>query len=536
MKNKYTALTIGPIYKTFLNVRKTREIWAASYMFSYLMKQVILNLESKGIEPGCFIVPFVNKKALEYKGVGIIPDRLIFESNSGDYQLLQDAISEAVKKFAGCISDNPAGVEDYLNDYLRFYSIEKELPDGANIIAEMFNHLDTLELQEIPVADENAAQLFLFSFFRKINKSPFFSENNFQKDDQANKNLRLIDVNGNVRFESVAEIATAELKNNPEVDYRNFVNTHLWKEVDGDIDSDQKFIESLEEKYESLFKTYHKYIAIIKADGDKIGKTIENLKGDASRLKNFSEGLLNWAFDCDEVVRSYGGVPIYIGGDDLLMFAPVSFNNKTILDMVDVIDASFKKAMSGFPEVSLSYGISITYYKYPMFEAVCKVDELLKQAKDFSGQRNAVCIRLLKHSGAVFETTFGKSDEVNTKEKLQDVVNCIGNLDKNKGKSFLNSVAYFLRENETLVKQIGKDKARVENFFANNFEGYKREKDLKALDGKKEKRKPKANYLKKVEELLTHTFEHLPNTEDVLPSVYSSLRIARFIKGMEDGK
>ncbi|MDR2511860.1 MAG: hypothetical protein LBC89_05325, partial [Bacteroidales bacterium] len=35
--NTYTAISIGPIYKTLTMARKPLEIWAASYLFSYLM-------------------------------------------------------------------------------------------------------------------------------------------------------------------------------------------------------------------------------------------------------------------------------------------------------------------------------------------------------------------------------------------------------------------------------------------------------------------------------------------------------------------
>ena len=35
---KYTAISIGPIIKTLAMARKPRELWAASYLFSYLMK------------------------------------------------------------------------------------------------------------------------------------------------------------------------------------------------------------------------------------------------------------------------------------------------------------------------------------------------------------------------------------------------------------------------------------------------------------------------------------------------------------------
>jgi len=43
----YIALTIGPIYKTLSSAKKTRELWGGSYLFSYIMKQIILEFKER---------------------------------------------------------------------------------------------------------------------------------------------------------------------------------------------------------------------------------------------------------------------------------------------------------------------------------------------------------------------------------------------------------------------------------------------------------------------------------------------------------
>ena len=42
--NNYLAITIGPIYKTIQQARSTREIWAASFVFSLMMKEILKQL------------------------------------------------------------------------------------------------------------------------------------------------------------------------------------------------------------------------------------------------------------------------------------------------------------------------------------------------------------------------------------------------------------------------------------------------------------------------------------------------------------
>ena len=541
----YIALTLGPIYKTFANVRKTRELWAASYMFSYLMRETIKNLKRKGIIANDIIIPFVNQAAVDYKGVGIFPDRLIFKSKQGDYDKLTLAFQDAVSSLASYFK-NSTNAESFLKEYLRMIAIEKELPAGANIIEEMFTHLNSLELMNFPLSQEMLKLNVLADFFTNVNEpnhNRFFTENNYEKGNS----LALKDINGNIRFESIMEIASSHFKGVLQKTYKKLVNKHLWNENNGDVDDKETdFISELKNAAGDKFKPHHKYIAIIKADGDKIGSAIKELNGDIVKLQKFSEALFNWAVSCDKAVRNYGAIPIYIGGDDLLMFAPISYGNQNIFDLIDAIDKSFTDAMKDYKGVSLSYGISITYYKFPLFEAVTKVDDLLLQAKRLSDNRNAVAIRVLKHSGSVLETSFEKGDNPNTFQIIKDVLHAIGENLETKEKSFLNSVGYFLRDNEKTLRLIYSETSRLEHFFKNNFDDYIADKELQSNVGKHAKRETKAAYLYNVKCLVKHIYKlRLTKTvkqlkdkdfEAALNEIYSIIRICRFIKGLEDEK
>lgn len=544
---KYIALTLGPIYKTFAHVRKTRELWAASYMFSYLMRETIKNLKQKGIKDNDIIIPFVNQTAEDYKGVGIFPDRLIFKSKQGDYDTLSLAFQEAVRSLARYFAYSTIA-ESFLKEYLRMIAIEKELPAGANIIEEMFTHLDSLELMNLPLSQEILTQNVLADFFTNVNKpnhNRFFTENNYDKENS----LAMKDINGNIRFESLMEIASSHFKSEKPEDYKDLVK-HLWNNNQGDVDDKETdFITELKKAAGDKFKPHHKYIAIIKADGDKIGSAIKELNGEIVKLQKFSEALFNWAVSCDKAVRNYGAIPIYIGGDDLLMFAPISYGNQNIFDLIDAVDKSFAEAMKDYKGVSLSYGISITYYKFPLFEAVTKVDDLLLQAKSLSDKRNAVAIRVLKHSGSVLETCFEKGNDPNTFQIIKDVLHAIDENLETKEKSFLNSVGYFLRDNEQTLRLVYSDKKRLENFFKNNFDDYVTNGELLENEGKFPKRESKAEYLNQVYCLLNKIYPLKITKDPILESkeyekqcvaalneIYSIIRICRFIKGLEDEK
>jgi CRISPR-associated protein Cmr2 len=51
----YLALTIGPIVETLSESKKTKELFAGSYLFSYIMKNILKKLNSNGYN---LIVPY----------------------------------------------------------------------------------------------------------------------------------------------------------------------------------------------------------------------------------------------------------------------------------------------------------------------------------------------------------------------------------------------------------------------------------------------------------------------------------------------
>ena len=81
---KYTAINIGPVVPTISMGRKPRELWAASFMFSFLMECII-----KQLPPDSIISP-ATLKTDEKLGIGLYPDRVFIK---GEF-----AVNEVVKK------------------------------------------------------------------------------------------------------------------------------------------------------------------------------------------------------------------------------------------------------------------------------------------------------------------------------------------------------------------------------------------------------------------------------------------------------
>ncbi len=466
---KYIGVTIGPIIKTIMKARKTRELFAASYIFSYIMKKIIIEFKKRE-----FILPHFDSDGIETKKyeIGIFPDRMIFEASEGDFDHLQEVIENILQDISSEIllhmrrrlkehlQIHTVNIEDkrttynaldvkeisnYLSNYFKIYFCEIENKKDYKDINEIVNsYLDSLELQEKFVPKETCD--FLADFFYYVNHS-FIMKDAFDKK---------------LSFPSIPEIAMHEL-NLPKSFFK--------------FDDDTKIYDDVEREFKN-FKQYHKYIAIICADADSMGKTIEDLNENKDFL-NLSSVLYEFAIKANEKIKENGGVTIYAGGDDLFFFAPIVSKNKNVIQIIYDLKEIFKELIKeklGKRKVkpTLSFGLSISYYKYPMNEALDISNDLLHLAKSMKERKdsepdkkkkNSFAFRVLKHSGKSYEGCFCFDSR-----EYSDIKNILcGTNAVNLPEKTINSLIYKLSQHKTMLMNIGSDKTRLENFFKNNF-------------------------------------------------------------------
>lgn len=206
------------------------------------------------------------------------------------------------------------------------------------------------------------------------------------------------------------------------------------------------------EKEKSL-KPYHKYIAFVKADGDHLTDTITKLKKQGRSVAELDKCLLEYNLNIIKLIESndYQGKAIFLGGDDLLFFAPVRNGEKNIFTLLQEINTAFNTAMKDLPAPpTLSFGVSISYYKYPMFEAIDKAEKLLQQAKDAG--RNSIAWYLRKHSGQVCQSIINKK-YAEVYAQCTELINH-GMISKYSSENLLNSFTYWLMENKAIIMHI----------------------------------------------------------------------------------
>lgn len=538
---KYIGITIGPIFKTFELAEKTREFWGASYLFSWLCKNILAKIldenREQRIKPEQILLPFSDGYQEEGKGIGIYPDRIILEEKGEqqyDYVVaaileakkqLKDEIYTSIQKYerydpyakilkAPVISEGneerKKQLEDFLFRYFQVYSLEvseKELQlknDGKTLglIKNINFYLDHLELRSaITGFDPNPIKVFL----RGINFS-FLTKEAFNKNfdhfpslpEIATTELRFIqDENGDYPFrKGIEELCYESLQ---KAKKREQINTESKKEDYNNKELTDIKPDSAEREDDDLLRnifqlpgiskhlrTYHRYVAIIHADGDRMGQIIGPLE--AAKVSGFSKDLMAFAKEANQVIAGkhfwqgksddwgYGGAPIYIGGDDLVFFAPVVSRQaldgkvqlRTIFHLIRELDQVFEsifnqktgdryeKYADTKKRPCISYGISITYIKFPLQEAYQNSRKLLEQVKtEEFATRNRLNFNVQKHSGQCFGCIIDK----NNKEVFDSILSLLEEHgDKGDGPQgkecdvFVNSVITKLKHYEEIVK------------------------------------------------------------------------------------
>ncbi|QGA53951.1 type III-B CRISPR-associated protein Cas10/Cmr2 [Sulfolobus sp. E5-1-F] len=204
----------------------------------------------------------------------------------------------------------------------------------------------------------------------------------------------------------------------------------LFEEATSTYFDDQQLRKSLQNR---LKKAPHTYYSIIKGDGDGIGKiltgqlsevlsisegtttefylkhalNVKNKQDIIGRLKErpttfiitpsylttISQMLMRIAIRDAEIIYENYGIPVYVGGDDILALAP-NEDIKSINPTIEIITKTRENYMGtpqsnhfdkyGLPlfPTTRSYAVYVMHYREPIYWPISQMNELLDKAKD----------------------------------------------------------------------------------------------------------------------------------------------------------
>jgi CRISPR-associated protein Cmr2 len=429
--NKYYGLSIGPITKTINSARKTLPLWFSSYIFSYIMENIYINL--KGKEDIEILLPYVDEQKIEkienieYKkysriGAGIYPDKLFIEvKNNKDnvfFGVIDNTKIKLKKIFKEMISEEMPDnkIIAFVDNYFMFYIVEltqEKTSEEKNVKEKLSNLLDHFEnniniSKKIEYLNEESIIENIFEKNKKIKEHDIFKNsglkdiNLFDKNDDENKDLNL----------SVENI--------------------------------------MEKNYKSDNSKYEKYIAYVYADGDSLGKKILN----EDKNRNVSKSIFNFSLEAAKLINEYNGLSVYTGGDDLSFIVPLKTENnnneiKTIFELLKDLTNSYNKNFKSVNDkyndkdkkTTLSFGVNIVSHKYPLNEARKQSYDLLSGAKkEFKG-KNRTKVNVKKSSGVNYSINYNNDLYKKIIEEDKEKYNILDSIINKEDKNILNSLS-----------------------------------------------------------------------------------------------
>ena len=352
---QYIAVTIGPIFDTMSLVSTPAALWASSYMFSNITATICNLLIDSGIKEEEIITPYFSQTDTELlgrrDGVGLFHDHIIFVAEGYDI-----AAFKAIREKALALVSDIYGVDfDYMKQYVQIAAVKYR---AENPILGCEYMLNSRELEKPFVAKDPDQPLL-----KKL----------FAGEGSANEWIKKI-----ARRLGVLE---------------------KWQLLSGKNIKDLNMIVNPQPD-KTPTKKKHRYYAIVRSDGDNMSKIISSLCGDG-QFRSFSETCLNYCAQIADEVSRFDGVTIYAGGDDLLAILPCENRyGETPFEFIKRANKIFKNNFDQYNKpTSLSFGITMCYYKFPLYEALEDSASLLFGVAKDASRKNCTVIRLQKHSG-----------------------------------------------------------------------------------------------------------------------------------------
>lgn len=170
---------------------------------------------------------------------------------------------------------------------------------------------------------------------------------------------------------------------------------------------DQDVLKTVKKKLDEILTKYadgekpEPYYALLVADGDNMGTTIDNQQTKAAH-RALSQALSEFADGVAGIVKQHQGALIYAGGDDVMAYLPLH----TALDCIAHLSDTFHKKLeaTGFTNAegvvpTLSVGLTVAHHLEPLSNTLALARRAEKTAKGVSG-KNALAIISSKRSGA----------------------------------------------------------------------------------------------------------------------------------------
>lgn len=405
------GITNGPIFDTIQEASSPVALWFASAVFSEYTRMLCSKITAE-ISDALILSPYYDEYSDLSDGVGKFHDRIIFKSNETEVQL-KDALKQIIDRTKSEMIElflDPKFQDDESRKTDNGFS-ERDIESGRTFLQTY------LYSEFVILSDENVQDNAVLAISDALDAMELMRD--FPGNDHGNPFRKLFagrDAASNLYLKNCALLRKVTVKPNPLID------------SDGNVLSIEKIAKggtnTSKDPNRSAKLKKHYYYAVVSADGDGMGNYLKKI--DDAHVKDFSKCCFDYVVEAAARIHEFGGMPIYAGGDDMLFLAPVESTDgkKTIYKLCAEINELFQrklsenrelnavKAIQDAPKPTISFGISIQFVKYPLYEALAEsrylLDGIVKSSK---ATRNSMAVCLQKHSGQTISLRISNPSE-----------------------------------------------------------------------------------------------------------------------------
>lgn len=449
------AMSVGPVQEFIAAARRTRDLWLGSYLLSEVSKAAARSLRDEG---GRLIFPHPDTDLASGDETVHVANVILAELPSGDPRQVTQRARQAAQQrwlvFAKQAWDEARPIirkeiwDDQVDDVLEFYAAWVPCSDD-------YRH-DRKQVMRLLAGRKNLRDFLVARGRAGVPKSSLDGQRESVLSDPAVESwpssvrvrLRLregeqLDVVGLVKraaggtrpYPSVARIAADPWVRGQQHKEAFQAVYELCDRLPGEVLhrlNEQRFPQFAPFPFEgtALYPSrYHEwqeeadtltgqtlrdletalhelpevspYLAVLVADGDRMGAAIANLP-DAEVNRQFSETLAGFAGHAQTIVQQHHGVLVYAGGDDVLALVPVD----QCLECARRLHDDFLQRLADYGRPSLSVGIAIAHFLENLEDLLEYGRAAERKAKAFPG-KNALAVQLRKRSGAPISVCAG---------------------------------------------------------------------------------------------------------------------------------
>lgn len=353
---KYVGITIGPISNALQYAKDPQSLWFACGIFSEISRGIceLITAPNCSFEDVVIYTPYYFHGMKVDDGVAKTHDRIVFSANHVEEQVL-DKIIALVKE-----------------DVCDLFPVEYHSVEYREFLKQYFQ-IHYICLNE----NENLHQNCMMSIYPYLRDMELLQQKNMGTELNA-----FFDLFGQREDERSFRIMTSPMAHLIKKGAAQFFN------VRGEFKSVSEIANpSLPEGRKKM-----PYYCLVRCNGDNIDNLLRGFS-ENKKLIAFSIACLEHSITASELIRIFGGLTVYAGGDEFFFFAPlIGTDGSTVFELCQKIQQKFytfmKNHLPWSNSPTLSFGISIQRNTHEVYEAFVETGKILDVAKQISDKNN----------------------------------------------------------------------------------------------------------------------------------------------------